>query len=208
MRRIAGLVTAGFVLVAGGTLTTGIAANSLPAEVVAGPSAVEPAIDDLATNSAAASAPAARIRPTIGFFPMNPQPRCDILDNFTDPRGGGRRHQGTDMLATKGQEVVAVMDGVLSAQVVVGGPNSSLAGNAWTLTLPDGTYFFYAHLLGFAPGLTVGSHVNAGDVIAYVGDTGNPGPGNYHLHFELHPQGGAAINPLPTLELPAGCKVF
>ena len=46
-----------------------------------------------------------------------------------------------------------------------------------------------------------------GDVIGFVGDTGNPGTGNYNLHFEYHPLGGAALDPLPILEIPSTCKV-
>jgi murein DD-endopeptidase MepM/ murein hydrolase activator NlpD len=44
-------------------------------------------------------------------------------------------------------------------------------------------------------------------VIGFVGDTGNPGAGNYHLHFEYHPLGGAALDPLPILEIPSTCTV-
>lgn len=186
-----------------------------------GPAAVEAwvpldaggAAGDVPPIDGAAGAAAIAVRetpppPPPTFFPLNPKPRCDVLDNFSDPRGSARRHQGTDILATKGQEVYAVADGVLSAQTVVGGRSSELSGNAWTLTLGDRTYYYYAHLSGFAPGLRVGSSVRMGQVIGYVGDTGNPGPGNYHLHFEVHPKGGTAVNPLPLLQIPSGCKVY
>jgi peptidoglycan LD-endopeptidase LytH len=163
----------------------------------------------LAAGGAQAAAPAERLG-KVGeiMFPMNPVPRCEILDNFGDPRSGGRSHQGTDILATLGQEVYAVADGVLTKQYVAGGPSASLSGNAWQLDLPDGGYFFYGHLSAFASGLSVGSAVTKGQLIGYVGDTGNPGPGNYHLHFEYHPGGGAAINVLSKLTIPPQCSVY
>jgi peptidoglycan LD-endopeptidase LytH len=179
-------------------------------ELPVGPTSVEAAVDEAGFDTAAASSPAIRIRPPVTvYFPMTPSPRCDVLDNFGDPRSGGRRHEGTDILATLGQEVLAMTDGTLTGQVLDrSGGYSSLSGNSWTLTQPDETYFYYAHLSRFADGLSVGSVVRAGQVIGYVGDTGNPGAGNYHLHFEIHPQGGAAIDPLKVLEIPNGCKVF
>jgi murein DD-endopeptidase MepM/ murein hydrolase activator NlpD len=141
------------------------------------------------------------------MFPMDPSPRCSILDNFGDPRSGGRRHEGIDLLATQGQPVYAVADGVLSEQTNVSSP---LAGNSWGLTAVGGTYYFYAHLSAFAPGLTKGSTVARGDVIGFVGDTGNPGPGNYHLHFEVHPAGPRtpAVDPFPLLQIPRVCTVY
>src|SRR5262249_25728362 len=142
------------------------------------------------------------------IFPMQTTPRCDILDNFGDPRPGGRIHQGTDMLATLGQEVYAVVDGTLGHQVKVGDPNATLSGNAWRLTVAGGTtWYAYMHLSAFAAGLSDGSVVKQGQVIGYVGDTGDAGPGNYHLHFEVHPNGGAAINALTVLTVPPGCSV-
>ncbi len=168
-------------------------------------------VEVTASRSAMATAPAQRLR-KFGppNFPMQVAPRCDVLDNFGDVRSGGRRHAGTDMLATLGQEVYAMADGTLTYQAKVGdgSAGASLSGNLWRLTAADGTYYVYAHLSAFAPGLKVGSKVYRGQVIGYVGDTGNPGAGNYHLHFEIHPGGGAAVNPLPLLTIPTGCKVF
>jgi murein DD-endopeptidase MepM/ murein hydrolase activator NlpD len=159
-------------------------------------------------QSATGARPAKRLRQMGSLmFPMGPEPRCDILDNFGDPRSGGRHHEGIDLLSTLGQEVYAVVDGTLTKQA---GADSSLSGNAWGLTATvGGTYYFYAHLSAFAAGLSLGDRVAQGQIIGYVGDTGNPGPGNYHLHFEVHPGGqlNAAVNPLPLLEVPTVCTV-
>ncbi|MDO9175173.1 MAG: M23 family metallopeptidase [Actinomycetota bacterium] len=177
-----------------------------PGSVGAAPSAVE-SVD----GAASALAPAERLRPPwTANFPMQTTPRCDILDNFGDPRSGGRTHAGTDILATRGQEVYAMADGTLTYQAFAGGSGgASLSGNLWRLdATTGGTYYVYAHLDAFAPGLSVGSAVFAGQVIGWVGDTGNAGPGNYHLHFEIHPNGGGAVNPLPLLTVPPTCRVY
>lgn len=124
------------------------------------------------------------------------------LNNFGDGRSGGRVHEGDDIAAPQNTPVYAVVDGTLYRQVSPPVPNDTLSGNAWYLRDDaTGAYYFYAHLDHFAD-LPVGSTVKAGDVIAYVGDTGNPGPGNYHLHFEIHPYGnGTVINPQPYLDV-------
>lgn len=161
-------------------------------------------------SAAAALAPAQRLSmdPTKPIFPMQITPVCYILDNFGDGRSGGRVHLGTDMMATLGQEVYAVVDGTLGRQVIDGEAGSSLSGNTWRLTTTGNpTWYAYMHLSGFAPGLINGSVVTQGQLIGYVGDTGNPGPGNYHLHFEVHPNGGAAVNALSVLTVPTGCTV-
>lgn len=163
-------------------------------------------------RAATASQPAVRQdvvadRPGELVFPLSPTPRCDILDSFGDPRSGGRSHEGVDMLATLGQPVYAAADGALTTQYVDGRSDSVLSGNAWRLTAADGTVLFYAHLSAFAPGLRVGSVVVAGQQIGSVGDTGNPGAGNFHLHFELQ-RNGTPIDSLPLLPIPAGCKIY
>ena len=175
------------------------------------PAAIAPAAIGTADDSATASAEAVRgqvVAPP--NFPMEPIPRCQILDNFGDPRSGGRTHAGADLLATLGQDVYAMADGKLTGQTFANnGGSSGLSGNLWTLTATTGgTYYVYAHLSAFAPGLVKGSTVKAGQLIGWVGDTGNAGPGNYHLHFEIHPGGGSAVNPLPLLTIPTQCKVY
>ncbi len=78
------------------------------------------------------------------------------------------------------------------------------AGNAWTLTGADGTRYFYAHLSDFAPELSVGSWVTAGQIIGWVGSTGNASA--HHLHFEVRPGGGSPVNPYPILRAQGGCN--
>ncbi len=172
------------------------------------PERLEPAVASPLAQAASVTGRAQRLK-QLGslLFPMGPSPRCFILDNFGDPRSGGRRHEGVDLLATLGQEVYAVADGALTDQTDASSP---LAGNSWGLVATTGEYYFYAHLSAFAPGLTKGATVRRGDLIGYVGDTGNPGVGNFHLHFEVHPGGrrSPAVDPLPLLAIPGACTVY
>jgi murein DD-endopeptidase MepM/ murein hydrolase activator NlpD len=142
-------------------------------------------------------------------FPMNPQPRCAILANFGEARSGARSHQGIDILATLGQEVFASASGTLTGQMIDGEPGSSLSGNYWTLTTPDGDRYTVMHLSRFADGLEVGDDVVVGQLIGYVGDTGNPGSGNYHLHFEYRPAGEGNVDPITVLRavIPSSCTM-
>lgn len=128
---------------------------------------------------------------------------CYFTDTWGAPRSGGRRHEGVDIIAATGTPVYAVTAGTITRQFFdqVG----SLGGNALRLTAPDGTYYFYAHFASFAEGIKVGSVVKAGQVIGYVGATGNTG--TPHLHFEYHPGGGAAVNPFPFTKAIDRCKV-
>ncbi|HEY7626915.1 MAG TPA: M23 family metallopeptidase [Ilumatobacteraceae bacterium] len=179
--------------------------------VVAPALAANPTISRV-ESSAAALKPALRLSQSgILIFPMNPLPMCYVSKtSFGQPRPGGRIHEGTDLMASLGQEVFAVGNGTLIRQAIDGNADAMLSGNAWKLQLSDGsgTYYFYAHLSKFADGLKVGDTVTRGQVIGYVGDTGDAGPGNYHLHFEVHPQGGAAVDPFPLLTIPKSCTVY
>lgn len=172
------------------------------------------AATDLAVLAASADAyrPAVRLRRSGGLrFPVGAMPdgspsRCAVLNNFGDPRSLGRTHEGVDIMAKLGQEVFAVANGVLVRLDPIDAPRSGLA---WALVADDGTYYYYAHLSATAPGLVVGTRVGNGQVIGYVGDTGNAGPGNSHLHFEVHPggQGRPAVDPFPLLDIPITCSV-
>jgi murein DD-endopeptidase MepM/ murein hydrolase activator NlpD len=135
--------------------------------------------------------------PTLQSFPM--QGRCSFSDTWHAPRGGGRLHEGVDIIGARGLAIYAVVDGTIT-RMLSGG---ALSGNSIRLTAPDGTYFFYAHLDGFAAGLTAGQTVRAGQVIGYNGSTGASTP---HLHFEVHPQGGAAVNPYPLVKAIDACN--
>jgi hypothetical protein len=159
--------------------------------------ATEPAVVTAGATTTTTAAPPTIV--AIKQFPV--QGTCYFTDTWGAPRSGGRRHEGVDIIAKAGLYVYAVDDGTLTKQYI--DAPGALAGNGWRLTRADGTYFFYAHFSAFAPGLTVGSSVKAGQIIGNIGMTGNAG--SPHLHFEVHPRGGAAINPTPTVRAIDGC---
>jgi len=136
--------------------------------------------------------------PTLQAFPV--QGRCGFTDTWQASRPGGRQHEGVDIIGARGLAIYAVADGVIS-KMLTGG---ALSGNSIRLTIADGTYFFYAHLDGFAAGLTAGQTVRAGQIIGYLGSTGAT---SNHLHFEVHPKGGAAVNPYPLVKAVDACNV-
>ena len=110
-------------------------------------------------------------------------------DTWGAARSGGRSHRGTDMFADYGTAVVAVVDG----EAVDYGWDGA-GGNGVFLLGDDGNRYYYAHLDDFG---SLG-RVSQGDVVGYVGDTGNAG-GTPHLHFEIHPGGSGWTNPYSSL---------
>jgi hypothetical protein len=135
----------------------------------------------------------------LAAFPV--QGPCGFIDTWGAVRSGGRSHEGVDVIAKAGLYVYAVADGTLTKQAY--DKPGALSGNAWWLTQADGTYFFYGHMSAFAPDLAVGSKVVAGQVIGFIGMTGNAA--TPHLHFEIHPRGGSAVNPTPSVKAVDGC---
>ena len=126
--------------------------------------------------------------------------RCWYGDTWQAARGSGRVHLGVDIGGAEGTPLKAVVAGRVT-QIYNDRPGS-LAGNGLKIAMPDGTYFFYAHLSSIAPGIAVGVPVTAGQVIGYMGRTGNAGIS--HLHLEVHPQGGQAVNPFPIVQASGG----
>ena len=100
-------------------------------------------------------------------------------------------HTGLDLACPSGTEIRAVANGVISELRYDGA-----YGNLTVLTLGDGTEIWYGHQTGYASGLSVGDEVRQGDVIGYVGSTGNStGP---HLHIEVRPGAGDPVDPAPA----------
>ena len=128
-------------------------------------------------------------------------------DTFGDPRGGGRTHEGQDLLADKMTPVVAVAAGT------VGWMHNEQGGNCCAMALEhdDGWASWYIHLnndtpgtddglgWGFAVGIEPGVHVEAGQLIGFVGDSGNAEATVPHLHFELHDPEGTPANSYDAL---------
>jgi murein DD-endopeptidase MepM/ murein hydrolase activator NlpD len=122
-----------------------------------------------------------------------------LRDNFAEKRGG-RVHEAIDLLAPRGTPVLAVDDGVVK---------KLFTSNAGGLTVyqfdPSSTYaYYYAHLDRYADGLAEGKALKKGDVVGYVGTTGNAPPNTPHLHFTIFKLGankkwweGTPINPFP-----------
>ena len=137
--------------------------------------------------------------------------RVSFSDTFGAPRSNGRTHQGTDLMGAKMTPLVAAADGTVTS---LRHDDSGLSGNSLTITDDDGWRYVYIHLnndtpgtddganrfdQAFAPGLRRGDEVAAGDLVGYMGDSGNAENAGSHLHFELHRPDGTAINPYPSL---------
>lgn len=133
------------------------------------------------------------LRPTT--FPVQGGGR--YTNDWGNPRSGGRQHKGTDIFAPMGTPVVAVMDGKITAAGDDGGKGG--------LRIWLSGKFYYAHLSKLAPGIKAGTPVKAGQVIGFVGDSGNAKGGEPHLHFGYDPKGGQSAggsweNPFPILQ--------
>ena len=135
--------------------------------------------------------------------------RQDLRDSFHAPRSGGRQHLGIDIMAPDGTPVLAAAGGV-----IVKRDSSALGGISLYERGHDGaTIYFYAHLSRYAPGIDEGDLVRQGDVIAYVGHTGNASASAPHLHFGVYTVTdpnrwwhGRDLNPFVLLTGPEAAK--
>lgn len=123
-----------------------------------------------------------------------------LADTFDQARGSERRHEAIDILAPRGTPVFAVADGKVAKLF------ESKAGGLtlYQFDVTEKLAYYYAHLDGYAPSVTEGTYLKRGDLIGYVGSTGNASPAAPHLHFaifELTPEKkwwkGTPINPYP-----------
>ncbi|MCA1671664.1 MAG: M23 family metallopeptidase, partial [Actinobacteria bacterium] len=130
----------------------------------------------------------------MGRFPIGGE--AYYRDDFGEFRSGPpvHGHQGNDIWAAFDAPIRAPADGVVRFE------DSGLGGKGAFVTEPDGTYYYLAHLNGFAPELSSGDTVRTGQLIGFNGDSGNARGGPPHVHFEIHPRGGAAVNPKPILD--------
>jgi len=143
------------------------------------------------------------------IFPVVGQ--VSYVDDFGDPRAGGT-HQANDLMAPKRATAVAVEAGTVKFWTT-----SAAAGCMLYLEGDSGTEYLYIHLnndvtlendnrgkcvagTAYAPGLKSGDHVEAGQPVGLVGDSGDANGIASHLHFEIHPKGGKAVDPFPYLK--------
>ena len=136
--------------------------------------------------------------------------RATFSDDFGDPRSQGR-HEGNDIMAARRAPAVAAEGGTVTLWTT-----SRAAGCMLYLHGDSGTTYLYIHLnndlgrgndnrgecvpgVAYAPGLKTGDRVEAGEPVGFVGDSGDANGIQPHLHFELHPGGGAAVDPYRAL---------
>jgi peptidoglycan LD-endopeptidase LytH len=142
-------------------------------------------------------------------MPVKGVKASELRDNFEEGRGK-RKHEAIDILAPRGTPVVAVEDGRVAKLF------TSAAGGLTVYQYDPGEKFiyYYAHLDRYAEGLKEGMKVKRGDLVGYVGTSGNAPKGTPHLHFAIFEAGtekkwwkGTAVNPYPYLaraEAPPG----
>jgi murein DD-endopeptidase MepM/ murein hydrolase activator NlpD len=136
------------------------------------------------------------------LLPVQGIRREELRDTFSEARSQNRVHEAIDIIAPRNTPVLAV-----EAGRIVKFFSSNLGGLTIYQFDPTETYcYYYAHLERYTPGLKEGDQVARGQVIGYVGSTGNAGPNNPHLHFAIfrltpdkHWWQGQAINPYPIL---------
>ena len=149
----------------------------------------------------AAVAPARPVNGTNIASPIAGLRRSELRDSFEETHFG-HRHEAIDIMAPRGTPVRAVADGVIAKLL-----ENKAGGNTIYEFDAGGSYtYYYAHLDHYAEGLAEGAKVRQGEIIAYVGSTGNASPEAPHLHFGISvagPEhkwsGGTPIDPYPLL---------
>lgn len=181
------------------------AAAGVPGAVApeAVPVAGAPPVTAPPVASASAMPPPAPVASGSGLLlPVQGIQPSQLQDTFTDARSEGRVHDAIDIMAAEGTPVLAVADGQVEKLF-----DSDKGGLTMYQFDPDGVHcYYYAHLQRYADGLAEKKQIKRGEVIGYVGSTGNANKDAPHLHFEIHLLGpekqwwkGESINPYPLL---------
>lgn len=123
----------------------------------------------------------------------NPLPKQPLTDTWGGARSQGRSHEGIDIFAPRGTPVQATTQGIVSK---VG--ENILGGRVVVVVGPGGAGHYYAHLEDYAD-ISPNDWVNAGDIIGYVGDSGNAKGTPTHVHYGIYIN-GSAVNPYPLLQ--------
>jgi peptidoglycan LD-endopeptidase LytH len=141
-------------------------------------------------------------QPSALTIPVADVDASQLTDTFTQSRSAGRPHEAIDIMAPRGTPVIAVADGKV-AKIFESKPGGH---TVYQFDVEERLAYYYAHLDGYAPGLTEGQRLKRGELIGFVGSSGNANPASPHLHFaifELGPEKrwweGRAINPYPLL---------
>jgi murein DD-endopeptidase MepM/ murein hydrolase activator NlpD len=157
------------------------------------------------TNEPARAAPTQAIPPSVSglLIPVAGVRAEDLHDTYNEARSEGRVHNAIDIMSPCGTPVLATADGPIVKLF-----QSERGGTTiYQRSTDDRVIYYYAHLQRYADGLSEGRAARRGETIAYVGDTGNAGAGNCHLHFAIwlitDPKrywDGANVNPYPLLK--------
>lgn len=144
----------------------------------------------------AAAAPAAAVPAAGRYLRMFPVlSGYSYTDSWGAPRSQGG-HEGTDILAPRRTPLLAVTDATVDH---MSRAETGLGGIRIWLRDAEGTTYYYAHMEAIAGGLDAGDPVTAGQILGTVGNSGDARGGPTHVHFEIHPGGGAPVNPYPEL---------
>jgi len=172
------------------------ATQGVTADPPAAAMTTSPAPASVATPAPTSPSPSGLIVPVQGVAV------AQLSDTYTATRSEGRTHEAIDIMAPRGTPVLAVADGTVEKLF-----DSKQGGLTIYQFEPRGTFaYYYAHLDRYAPGVAEGKALRQGELIGYVGSTGNANPAGPHLHFAVFVLGperrwwkGTAINPYPLL---------
>ena len=178
-----------------------------PAPVQVGPSADATFYD--ASKGTVTTDDIDRLRQRALAVPVLGKYAADVANSFLDGRSGGRQHNAADIMAPRGTAVLSADDGVIRRL-----SRNALGGITVYATDPDERFvYYYAHLDGYAPELHVDQRVRRGDLLGYVGSTGNAPASAPHLHFQImrlldrdRLWDGVPIDPKPFLQLPGALR--